>query len=56
MVVLGAYVACSQVVSMDVTEKIVVQEFAKKPKFIDVNLLALKSGAEAALAEMEKTA
>ena len=56
MVVLGAYVACSQVVSMEVTEKIVKQEFAKKPKFIDVNLMALKSGAEAAMAEMEKTA
>ena len=55
MVALGAYVACAKVVSMEVTEKIVKQEFAKKPKFIDVNILALRNGAEAALAEMEKT-
>ncbi len=54
MVALGAYIACSEVVSMEVTETIVKQEFAKKPKFIDVNILALKNGAEAALAEMEK--
>ncbi len=54
MVALGAYVACSKIVSMEVTEKIVREQFAKKPKFIDVNILALKSGAEAALVEMEK--
>ena len=54
MVALGAYVACSKVVSMDVVKKIVKQEFAKKPKFIDANLQALKMGAEAALVNMEK--
>ena len=54
MVALGAYVACSQIVSMKVVQKIVKQQFAKKPKFIDVNLLALKKGAEAALESMEK--
>jgi 2-oxoglutarate ferredoxin oxidoreductase subunit gamma len=54
MVALGAYVACSKVVSLDVTEKILRQEFAKKPKFIDVNLQALKDGAEVALGSMEK--
>jgi 2-oxoglutarate ferredoxin oxidoreductase subunit gamma len=55
MVALGAYVACSQVVSMKVVEKIVKQEFAKKPKFIDANLEALQRGADAARADMEKT-
>jgi len=53
MVALGAYAACSKVVSMKIMEKIVEHEFAKKPKFVDVNLEALKKGAEAALASME---
>ena len=54
MVALGAYVACSKVVSLDVLEKIVRQEFAKKPKFVEGNVAALKRGAEVASKEMEK--
>jgi 2-oxoglutarate ferredoxin oxidoreductase subunit gamma len=53
MVVLGAYAACSKVVSLEMLEKSVRYEFSKKPKFIDVNVTALKKGAEAALSYME---
>jgi 2-oxoglutarate ferredoxin oxidoreductase subunit gamma len=53
MVVLGAYVACSEVVSFKVIEHIVREEFSKKPKLIDINLTALNKGAEAALAYLE---
>ena len=49
MVVLGAYVAASGVVSMDTAEHIVRTEFKKKPQFIDINVAALKAGAEAIL-------
>ena len=54
MVVLGAYVAASKVVSFETTEAIVRREFQKKPQFIEMNVEALKKGAEAALANMEK--
>jgi len=53
MVALGAYVACSRIVTMDVVEKVVKHEFEKKAKFVDVNLEALRRGSEAALASME---
>ena len=54
MVALGAYVACSKVVSLEVLEKIIRHEFAKKPKFIEGNVAALKRGAEVGAKEMEK--
>ena len=52
MVALGAYVTCSKVVSLEMVEKIVRHEFAKKPQFIDANVAALKRGAEVASKEM----
>ena len=55
MVALGAYVACSKVVSLEVVEAIIRQEFAKKPKFIDVNIAALKRGAEVAGEQIEES-
>lgn len=54
MVALGAYVACSKVVSLEVVETIVRHEFEKKPGFIDANIAALKRGAEIAREAMEK--
>jgi 2-oxoglutarate ferredoxin oxidoreductase subunit gamma len=46
MVALGAYVACSKVVTMEVLMTIIRHEFATKPAFIDVNLAALQRGAD----------
>jgi 2-oxoglutarate ferredoxin oxidoreductase subunit gamma len=53
MVVLGAYVAASKVVSLETIEHIVRLEFKNKPKFVDLNVLALKKGAEVALNQLE---
>jgi len=53
MVALGAYVACSRIVAMDAVEHAVRHEFEKKAKLVDINLEALRRGAEAALASME---
>ena len=57
MVVLGAYVAASKIVGMDTAEHIVRLEFARKPQFIDINVEALKRGAEAIFSQAKaKTA
>ncbi len=48
MVALGAYVAASGSVGMDTAEEIVRREFARKPEFVEVNVAALKKGAETA--------
>jgi len=50
MVALGAYVAASKAVGLDTTEAIIRREFQSKPKFIEINVEAMKRGAEAAAA------
>ncbi len=52
MVALGAYAACSRVVTLEVLEIIIRREFEKKPAFIDGNIAALRRGAEVALEKM----
>lgn len=47
MVALGAYVAATEVVSLDAVEHIIRHEFAKKPQFVDVNVAAMRAGAAA---------
>ena len=44
MCVLGAYVGCTKVVSLDSLRELVRFQFAKKPQFIDVNLKVLEQG------------
>ena len=44
MVALGAYIGATNAVSMDKVEEIVRQNFAAKPKLIDINLEALRRG------------
>ena len=56
MVVLGAYIAASKAVGFDTAEHIVREEFKRKPQFIDVNVAALKAGAEAMKEQMAKVA
>jgi 2-oxoglutarate ferredoxin oxidoreductase subunit gamma len=46
MVALGAYVAASKAVSIDVIEQVVRDTFASKPKVIDVNIEAFHKGYE----------
>ncbi|MBM3325018.1 MAG: 2-oxoacid:ferredoxin oxidoreductase subunit gamma [Calditrichaeota bacterium] len=46
MVALGAYVACSKVVTLEVLEAVIRHEFERKPAFIDANIAALRRGAE----------
>ena len=53
MVALGAYAACSKVVTLEVLEAIIRHEFAKKPAFIDGNIAALRRGAEIAIEKVE---
>lgn len=48
MVVLGAFVTLSQVVSLETVEHIVRREFASKPKFIEGNVALVHLGAKAA--------
>ena len=55
MVALGAYVACSKVVSLEVVEAIVRREFGKKPAFIDSNIASLKRGAEVVNEKVESS-
>jgi len=52
-VALGAYVACSRVVTLEVLEIIIRHEFEKKPAFIDGNIAALRRGAEIAIEKVE---
>ena len=47
MVVLGAYVAATEIVALDTMEHIIREEFKKKPQFIEVNVAAMKAGAAA---------
>jgi 2-oxoglutarate ferredoxin oxidoreductase subunit gamma len=54
MVVLGAYVAASGVVSLETTEAIMRHEFKDKPQFVELNAKALLKGAEAVYTQMEK--
>jgi len=54
MVVLGAYVAASQSVGLDTAEHIIRQEFQNKPQFVDLNIAAMKAGAEAIKEQMVK--
>ncbi len=49
MVVLGAYVCASKVVSLDSLENAIREEFKKKPEFIELNIKAMKLGAEAVM-------
>lgn len=56
MVALGAYVAASGAVGLDTTEQIIRREFASKPEFIEINVEAMKRGAEAARERLENTA
>jgi 2-oxoglutarate ferredoxin oxidoreductase subunit gamma len=44
MVALGAYVGCTGAVKLDTVLKLVRENFAHKPKVIDVNLKALERG------------
>lgn len=47
LVMFGAYVGWSQVVSAEVAIKMIEKEFAKKAKFIPANVAAFKAGFEA---------
>jgi Pyruvate/2-oxoacid:ferredoxin oxidoreductase gamma subunit len=51
--VLGAYIAASKVVSLDTAEHIIRQEFKSKPQFVELNISALRKGAETALSQLE---
>jgi 2-oxoglutarate ferredoxin oxidoreductase subunit gamma len=55
MVALGAYAACSKVVTLEVLETIIRHEFEKKPAFIEGNIAALRRGAEIALEKAGST-
>ncbi len=49
MVILGAFVTLSKVVSFDTIEHLVRHTFAAKPQFIDGNIALIHQGAEAAV-------
>ena len=53
MVVLGAYVACSGVVSMETVIHMVPEAFARKPQYIESNIACLREGARIAKQALE---
>ena len=55
MVAVGAYAAASEVVGLDTLEHIIREEFSKKPQFVDMNVEAMKKGAETILTQKEKS-
>jgi len=44
MAILGAYIGCTQAVSMDAIRAVVQKQLAKKPQFIEVNMRVLERG------------
>lgn len=54
MVALGAYVACSGVVSLETIIAHVPVTFARKPQFVEANIACIKEGAKIARQALEK--
>jgi Pyruvate/2-oxoacid:ferredoxin oxidoreductase gamma subunit len=46
MVALGAYLGATGAVSMETVEEVVKENFAARPKLVDINLEALRRGHE----------
>ena len=51
MVALGGFAAMSRAAALDTLEHIIRHEFSSKPKFIEVNVAAMKRGAEVAVSD-----
>jgi 2-oxoglutarate ferredoxin oxidoreductase subunit gamma len=56
IVALGAYVGASKVIDYSAVEDVMKKKFAKKPKVLESNLIAMRKGYEIALKTMEDLA